>query len=335
MMFIGPPEHTTAAEPFSPEDVAMLLRAASAAPSLYNSQPWRFMVTDHEVRVFVDPERRSPIADPNGRQQVIACGAALFNLRLAIRHLGYQPQVSLWPSRDDQDHLATIRRGAVSDAGAAERKLYAQIYLRHTNREYFGTRAIWPAARQVARYAAATESGWLRPVDSPADRAAVTNLIVRAIRSQRADHSLGTEMARWLHADRSAEGMPVAAWRSAQFPVPGLDERADNRDWERAIAREVDTQSFFVLATPRDTPTAWLTAGQALQRALLAATQLDLAASFFNQVVEMPELRSELAERLDMNAWPQMILRLGYPGYETNPATQTGRRDLADIITDD
>lgn len=333
MLYTRPPDDMTM-QPFSPEDVAMLLRAASAAPSLYNSQPWRFMITDHEVRVFVDPERRSPVADPEGRQQVIACGAALFNLRLAIRHLGYQPQVSLWPSRDDPDHLATVRRGAISDAGAAERKLYAQIQLRHTNREYFGGRPIYPAARQVVRYAAAVESGWLRPVDSPTDRATVTRLLVRAIRAQRTDHALGMEMARWLHSERGTEGMPVAAWHGRQFPVPGLDERGDSADWERAIAQEVDALSFFVLATPHDTPTAWLTAGQALQRALLAATQLDLSASFFNQVVEQPELRTELAEQLDMNAYPQMMFRLGYPGYETDPATQTGRRDLGDIITD-
>lgn len=318
-------------EPFSPEEVAMLLRAGTAAPSLYNSQPWRFVITGHEVSIFADPQRKSPIADPEGRQQVIACGAALLNIRLAIRSLGYQTQVSLWPDGKSSDHLVTVRRGGPMEQTAADRKLFAQIHQRHTNREQFGSRSIIPAARQILRYEAGTEGAWLRPIDSAADRGCVINLLVRAIRAQRSNHALAVEMAQWLHSEVSVDGMPIAAWRGAEFPVPGLDDGIGIGvgNWEQAIGKLVRAHTFFILATSNDRPVDWLVAGQALQRSLLSATQLQLAASFFNQIVESPPLRSELVERLGMPAHPQMMLRVGYPAHRVRA---TGRRALDAVL---
>lgn len=331
MRFFQTPDTNWEQGPFTPEDVALLLRAATAAPSLYNSQPWRFVVVDHEARIFLDPDRRSPVADPQGRQQVIACGAALLNLRLAIRELGYEPQVSLWPAGAGSDHLATVRRGAMATASATDRKLYAQIEQRHTNRRHFASRPIYPAARQVIRYASVSEGAQLRPIDSAADRNTVIELLVRAIRQQRADLSLASEMSRWLHSHEEAEGMPVAAWRGAEFPVPGLDEHVAGGNWEHAIADLVHSHTFFILSTPHDNATGWLVAGQAMQRALLSATQLELAVSFFNQIVESPPLRAELAQRLDLVGLPQMMMRVGYPAHRAVP---TGRRPLDEIIDD-
>jgi hypothetical protein len=331
MRFFLTPDTDWEQGPFSPEDVALLLRAATAAPSLYNSQPWRFVVVEHEARIFLDPDRRSPVADPQGRQQVIACGAALLNLRLAIRELGYEPQVSLWPAGGESDHLATVRGGSMATASATDRKLFAQIEQRHTNRRHFASRPIYPAARQVIRYAAICEGAQLRPIDSGSDRNTVIDLLVRAIRAQRSDLRLGSEMSRWLHTDTEPDGMPVSAWQGAKFPVPGLDEHSSGGNWEHTIAGLVHSHTFFILSTPHDNATDWLVAGQAMQRTLLSATQLELAVSFFNQIVESPRLRAELADRLDLGGVPQMMMRVGYPAHRAVP---TGRRPLTDIIDD-
>jgi nitroreductase family protein len=331
MRFFHPPDTNWEQGPFTAEDVALLLRAATAAPSLYNSQPWRFVVVDHEARIFLDPDRRSPVADPAGRQQVIACGAALLNLRLAIRELGYEPQVSLWPAGAEAEHLATVRRGTIASASATDRKLYSQIEQRHTNRRHFALRPIYPAARQFIRYAAVSEGAQLRPIDSMSDRNAVIDLLVRAIRAQRSDLRLGSEMSGWLHSNTEEDGMPVSAWRGADFPIPGLDERGGGGNWERTIADLVHSHTFFVLSTPHDNATGWLVAGQAMQRALLSATQLELAVSFFNQIVESPPLRDELTERLDIVGVPQMMMRVGYPAHRAVP---TGRRPLDEVIDD-
>ena len=68
----------------SEEQVRRLLQTAALAPSLHNTQPWRFRLTPDWIEVHVDRGRNLRVADPDGRELRIAGGAALFNLRLGL-----------------------------------------------------------------------------------------------------------------------------------------------------------------------------------------------------------------------------------------------------------
>ncbi|TCC54291.1 hypothetical protein E0H73_39720 [Kribbella pittospori] len=73
----------------SAEHIDVLLTAAVAAPSMHNTQPWRFEVSGHVIDLFLDGSRTLPAEDPTGRAMRIAAGAATFNLRCAAASLGY------------------------------------------------------------------------------------------------------------------------------------------------------------------------------------------------------------------------------------------------------
>src|SRR3954447_19373304 len=76
-----------------------LLQAATAAPSIHNSQPWRFAVGESRIQVYADPDRHLRRSDDAGRSLLISCGAALFNLRVAAEHLALDARVRLVPNR--------------------------------------------------------------------------------------------------------------------------------------------------------------------------------------------------------------------------------------------
>src|SRR6185436_5012412 len=118
----------------SPDQVASLLTAASRAPSLHNSQPWRFHVRPQVIELWADPERRLPAADPTGREQRLACGAALYNLRLALQGLGIRPLVTLHADGHHPDHLASVRYGGRRPSTPTQQQLLAAVAKRRTNR---------------------------------------------------------------------------------------------------------------------------------------------------------------------------------------------------------
>ena len=116
---------------------ATCLQSAIAAPSVHNSQPWRFRLGPHHVDVFVDPSRRLTAIDPMGREAMISVGAAVLNLRVAILAAGRIPLTQLLPSPDEPDLAARITLGAPHQPDATVLALASAIGKRRTNRRPF------------------------------------------------------------------------------------------------------------------------------------------------------------------------------------------------------
>jgi hypothetical protein len=70
--------------PIPAGQVGYLITTAARAPSVHNTEPWRFKVSSHAIELYADPRRKLHV-DPAGREMLISCGAALFGLRLAAR----------------------------------------------------------------------------------------------------------------------------------------------------------------------------------------------------------------------------------------------------------
>ena len=67
-------------------DIGVIARAvelACRAPSLHNSQPWRWVASNTLVDLHADPQRVVRSHDSSGREALIGCGAALDLFRAA------------------------------------------------------------------------------------------------------------------------------------------------------------------------------------------------------------------------------------------------------------
>jgi nitroreductase len=315
------------------DQVAGLFTTASRAPSLHNSQPWRFRVRPHVIELWADAQRRLPAADPTRREQRLACGAALYNLRLALHGLGIRPLVTVHTDTDHPDLLASVRYGGRKPPTPAQQQLLAAVSKRHTNRLPFTEEPVTPGERAALHKAAMEEGAWLHMVADPRERSALARLAAEAHTIQQADPAYRAEVAQWTAvAEGRDDGVPA---RMSEHR-PGAHERWVMRDFTGGQGRTNTSAgipfeqepAIAVLTSYAFGPYADVTAGQAMQRVLLTATAEGLTASFLSQLIEVEQLREELRRLIGGPRGPQVVLRIGR-GW---PVPATPRRSVGDLL---
>ena len=307
---------------------------ANRAPSVHNSQPWRWRIGPSSVHLFADPARALPATDPEGRDLRISCGAALHHLRVALLAAGWGGTVHRLPDPAHPLHLAAIEPHP-ADPVADDLALAAAIDARRSDRRMFST---WPVPDELLDDlvgTAAAHGAGLRLLVRGSERLAVTELVERAALEQALTPDLAVETAAWTGRGREAlEGVPAAnvpATPDGTVPVRHFAGRVMAQS--ELGAEESDGTVLAVLHTPTDTPADQLRAGEAASAVLLTATRFGLATDPLSQPLEVAATRAELRGRvLDDRAEPQLLLRLGWAPVSAAAVPPTGRRPVDETI---
>ena len=130
------------------EKLKFILNYAILAPSSHNTQPWLFKIDSEEIYLYADRNRGLSITDPEGRELVISCGTALFNLRIALHHFGYTGKIITFPNPANSELLACIKLGYRIKESTDNNLLFNAISKRHTNRQNYQW---WDAPQSLLR----------------------------------------------------------------------------------------------------------------------------------------------------------------------------------------
>jgi hypothetical protein len=260
---------------------------------------------------------------------MISVGAAVFNLRVAIRHELRVPEVRLLPDPSRPDQAPPFHGGRQPVPGPAGAPLAGGGPLRHTNRRPFAP-AVVPADIVDRFVAAAHAERAVLAVAGPTARGAILSLARTAEERMRAKGIYRAELAEWTRSGTGRrDGIPAHAigpWAALET-LPMRDFGLTQPWLQRSVEPFEPFPTIVVLSTDGDTAADWLRAGQALQRVLLVATIDRLSATPISQPLEIPSLR-ELLTDTGTGRWAQMILRLGYG----QPTSATPRRPVSDVL---
>lgn len=305
---------------------------ATWAPSVHNTQPWRFVIGRGALEVHADYSRQLRTLDPSGRQLVISCGCAVFNARVSLAADGYPTEVRRHPTGEAGDPLADLTGlpGGFPEREKAVAALEPVLSLRRTNRRRFADDRVPAELLETLTAAAAAEGARTVVLGEPAHRRAVTSLSRQAEAIEHADPAYRAELKAWVTDDGYRDdGVPVTALprpaapdaplREGELPLRTFADPGDLGLPEAASAGP--DQTLLLLGTDTDDALAWLQAGEALERIWLEVTRAGYAMSLFTQAIEVPTTRGLLRAELGLALYPHVLLRIGRA-----PATPASRR---------
>jgi hypothetical protein len=216
---------TTADAEAVTEALAQAATAAGYAPSIHNTQPWRWELADHTLDLYLQHGRVLAVTDPDARLAMLSCGAALHHARVGLAAQGWGVTVTRLPDPTDEQHLAHLAvDGRVPVEPTAVRRAQT-IRLRHTDRRPVTGPPVPPEALATIATAVAGEGVQLHVLqpDQVLDLASAADY---AQRTESAEAAWQAELAYWTGGTRpSGTGVPDAAIPEAapRTTVPGRD----------------------------------------------------------------------------------------------------------------
>jgi hypothetical protein len=321
-------------------DIEVLKRAvllACRAPSVHNSQPWRWVAEEPSekgtLHLFVDRRRTVPATDQSGRQAILSCGAVLDHLRIAMTAAQHQTSITRFPKPNDPRHLATVEFSPSDHVTEAQRKRVHAMLQRRTDRLPFGPPVDWDRFEPVLR-STFDEDVAMLDVLSDDQRPCLVEASQLSEALRRDDPSYHVELQWWTSSFALTQGMPPTALLSVSerrrvdiardFPIRSHQDRRPEMD--------ADWSKILVLSTPDDTRADVLRCGEVLSTVLVECTMAGMATCTLTHLIESRESRDIVAGLIGQRGEPQVLIRVGTAPPMESPPAPTPRRPLDSVL---
>ncbi|WP_033337569.1 Acg family FMN-binding oxidoreductase [Catenuloplanes japonicus] len=297
---------------------------AGFAPSVHNTQPWRWRVSADTLELRAVPERKLLSIDPSGRLLTVSCGAALHHAVVALAALGHTAVVDRCPG--EPHLLARITLGPPCEVTPAAMRRVQHLRTRRTDRRPTRDETV-PAADLTALQRAVEEHDvhlHLLVDDQVYELAAAAG---RAVEVEARDPFVAHELEFW-----KAKTLPASS-----LPETPVQSTVPNRDYGEhgtlPIGEGHDSFARYgVIFGHDEEPETWLRAGEALSDAWLLAAERGLGVLPLSGVVEVDVTRTALRMTLSELGYPYLVIRLGLPDLDHAGPPPTPRIPAAQLI---
>ena len=306
-------------------------RQALHAPSVFNTQPWRWRITTDTLELRADPDRQLAATDPDGRLLTLSCGAALHHARVFLAAAGWAVTVERRPDPADPALLARLRATGPAHLDVAAARLVDAIPRRRTDRRAYGDRPVPEPVLARLRAAVEAEDAHLHIV-RPDQMPMLAVSTGRAADAELADPEYREELRRWTDRPAgSGDGVPTAtAVRPGPRRVPLRDYAPGGAAGLTAGADFDRGAAYLILFGEQDEPAAWLRGGEALSALLLTATAEGLASAPLSDAIEVAWPRRMMRDLLAGIGDPYLVVRVGWGPDDALPPAP--RRTPAAVI---
>lgn len=313
------------------ETIRTVLSMATRAPSVHNTQPWRWEISANSLHLYANLDRQVPSTDPDGRDLMLSCGAALHHCVVALAAMGWQAKVHRLPEPAQPEYLAAIKVHR-HPATELEVTLAAAIPRRRTDRRHYSPWYV-PSGDITVMGNRATAAGvMVREVNS---MPRLKDIVLQAVSRHATDNDYMAELSVWTGKQASMAGVPARNIPPSDpaAPLPGRlfpgATLAQPSDTEPAA----DNAVVLALGTKDDTPLSRLRAGEAMSLVLLTATAQGLSSCPVTEPLEVADTRSAVQDYVfGAGGFPQMLMRIGWAPANADPLPATPRLPLGEVV---
>jgi hypothetical protein len=308
------------------QDTIALLRQAALfagrAPSIHNSQPWRWRVGDRTLDLFL-AHSRVLRTDPDARLAVLSCGAALHHARAHLAARGGHAVVHRLPVRTDPDHLARIVIDRPIPVEPAATRLEAAAESRQTDRR---SRPSLPLDTDKLRTIglAVRQQGYTLTRIRAQQVYELATAVDMARRTMADEPQWQTELTDRIGGERPfGTGVPATAMAHDPFRTGAAEHDLGRPGAELISDTHHRAAIFAILHGPGNERRDWLGAGEALSAGWLTATQLDVSVLPLSAVIEVAAGHPPIRRMLGGAGYPYLVLRFAVmePGQRRPPPT--------------
>ena len=309
------------------------VRLACRAPSLHNSQPWRWVAEDDTVQLFLDKDRVLYSTDHSGREALIGCGAVLDHFRVAMAGAGWTANVDRYPNPSNTLHLASIDFSPMKFVTEGHRLRADAILLRRTDRLPFAEPPDWKSVESQLRRTVTADAVRLDVIaDELRPELAEASQLTESLRLY--DSSYHAELSWWTGHYETVDGIPQSSLVSAaegdrvdvgrNFPV--------THNSDRRFEFGHDHSKILVLSTYDNERASVLQCGEMLSAVLLDATMAGLATCTLTHITELRASRDIVASLIEQTTTPQVLIRVGLAPSREDVPPATPRRPLHEVF---
>ncbi len=316
------------------EKFELAVKVATLNPLASRDQPFAFTTAADFVELHALDQPEVTTNDPDGREALIHCGAALQCMKLALKRHRSLGRGNLFPDLAQPKLAARVHLGGCGVRDELEFSLCRALEVGNIPPVRPGLLALSETTQEWLRRGLTSERGWLEFAQSESSRHRLLELIgspeplrVKEIRFQ-SETLIRTPDGVWESGGftGSTSHERFSRWRRSELT---LKMRRASATPEPPRAVSLSVSSFAVLKTKTDDKHGWLAAGQALARVWLQARALGLYGAFFLRELRAPERREELRTTIGHKGFTQAILQFAappspHPRPAFYPATETG-----------
>ena len=302
--------------------------AARFAPSIHNTQPWRWVVRDDRLELFGAAERQLHEQDPEGRMLLLSCGTALHHARVALDAEGWRHEVE----RPAGEPLAVIRAVERTPARPEATRHFQMLEVRRTDRRTVTDEQV-PDETLRHLVKVTEEAGARLHVLGRDQVVALAVAVDRAQHAEASDERITAETAAWVGGDRAGgTGIPASALPE-EVPLTTVAERDFQTPGTLAAGAGHDrAATYAVLYGEGDEARDWLRGGEALSALWLAATEQAVNLLPLSGPVEIPFTRQTLRRMLGDVGFPYLAVRLGTLDPARSAPPKTPRLPAGQVI---